>query len=86
MFLHCIIHKTTWVSPENRTVYQINHVCVGRKVSRAMQDVRVQRGADAASDHYPVLARMKTKKREVKRNVKILPDNRGLPTYNQKQI
>ena len=38
-----------------------------------MQDVRVQRGADAASDHHLVVARMKMKlkKREVKRNTRM---------------
>ena len=37
-----------------------------------MQDVRVQRGADAASDHHLVLAtmKMKLKNREVKRNTR----------------
>ena len=37
-----------------------------------MQDVRVQRGADAASKHHLVLARMKIKlkKREVKRSTR----------------
>ncbi len=37
-----------------------------------MQDVRVQRWANAAADHHLVLARMKMalKKREVKRNTR----------------
>ena len=61
-----------------------------------MQDVKVQRGADAASDHHLVLARMKMmlRMRDVKKstsiqhNVDFLKDgdNRDLPTYNGKQI
>ena len=64
------IHMATWVSPDYRTENQIDHICIGRKFRRSMQDVRVQRGADAASDHHLVLARMKMKlkKREVKRS------------------
>ena len=54
-----------------------------------MQDVRVQRGADAASDHHLVLARMKMKlkKREVKRstrtqyNVDFLKDRLTTETF-----
>ena len=73
MFPHRRIHKATWVSPEHRTENQINHICIGRKFRRSMQDVRVQRGANAASDHHLVLARMKMKlnKREVKRSTRM---------------
>ncbi|KAK2159897.1 hypothetical protein NP493_1681g00012 [Ridgeia piscesae] len=54
-----------------------------------MQDVRVQRGADAASDHHLVLARMKMKlkKREVKKstrtqyNVDFLKDRLTTETF-----
>ena len=72
VFPHRRIHKTTWVSPDHRTENQIDHICIGRKFRRSMQDVRVQRGADAASDHHLVLARMKMKlkKREVKRSTR----------------
>ena len=72
VFPHRRIHKATWVSPDHRTENQIDHICIGRKFRRSMQDVRVQRGADAASDHHLVLARMKMKlkKREVKRSTR----------------
>ncbi|KAK2140552.1 hypothetical protein NP493_5722g00002 [Ridgeia piscesae] len=73
VFPHRRIHKATWVSPDHRTENQIDHICIGRKFKRAMQDVRVQRGADAASDHHLVLARMKMKlkKREVKKSTRM---------------
>ena len=72
VFPHRRIHKATWVSPDHRTENQIDHICIGRKFRRSMQDVRVQRGADAASDHHLVLARMKVKlkKREVKKSTR----------------
>ncbi|KAK2164497.1 hypothetical protein NP493_1413g00067 [Ridgeia piscesae] len=71
-FPHRRIHKATWVSPDHRTENQIDHICIGRKFRRSMQDVRVQRGADAASDHHLMLARMKMKlkKRDVKRSTR----------------
>ncbi|KAK2193911.1 hypothetical protein NP493_6g07016 [Ridgeia piscesae] len=89
VFPHRRIHKATWVSPDHRTENQIDHICIGRKFRRSMQDVRVQRGADAASDHHLVLARMKMKlkKREVKRstrtqyNVDFLKDRLTTETF-----
>ena len=72
VFPHRRIHKETWVAPDHRTEHKIDLICIGRKVRRSMQDVRVQRGADAASDHHLVVARMKMKlkKKEVKRSTR----------------
>ena len=71
VFPHLRIHKVTWVSPDHRTENQIDHICIGRKFRRSMQDVTVQRGTDAASDHHLVLARSKMKlKKRVKRSTK----------------
>ena len=72
VFSHRRIHKATWVSPDNRTEKQIDHICIGRKFSRSMQDVRVQIVAVVASDHRLVLVRMKMKlkKREVNRSTR----------------
>ena len=89
VFPHRRIHKATWVSPDHRTENQIDHICIGRWFRRSMQDVRVQRGADAASDHHLVLARMKMKlkKREVKKgtrtqyNVDFLKDRLTTETF-----
>lgn len=51
VFSHKTIHKTTWVSPDHVTENQIDHICICKKFRRSMEDVRVRRGADAASDH-----------------------------------
>ena len=61
LFPHKTIHKTTWTSPDGKTENQIDHITIGRKLRRSLCDVRVKRGADAASDHYLVVAELKTK-------------------------
>ena len=65
LFQHKAIHKATWVSPDNTTENQIDHVCISRKFKGSLQDVRVMRGADAYTDHHLVVARIKLK---LKRN------------------
>lgn len=46
------------------TENQIDHVCIGKKFRRSLEDVRVRRGADVASDHHLLGARMKLKLRQ----------------------
>ena len=77
------------ISPDHRTENQINHMCIGQKFRRSMQDIRVQRGADTDSYHHLLLARMKLKlkKREIKRstrtkyNVDFLKDREVTETF-----
>ena len=45
LFNHRNIHKTTWRSPDNNTVSQIDHVIVNQKWRRSLQEVRARRGA-----------------------------------------
>lgn len=61
IFPHKRIHKNTWRSPDNLTENQIDHLCISKKFRRSLQDVRVRRGADVASDHHLVVARLKLK-------------------------
>ena len=58
-FEHRHIHKATWRSPDHVTKNQTDHVCICQKLRPSLQDVRVKRGADAASDHHMVLATLK---------------------------
>ena len=89
VFPHRRIHKATWISPDYRTENQIDHICIGQNFGRSMQDVRIHRGADAASDHHLVLARqkLKLKKIEVKRstrtryNMDFLKENERTETF-----
>ena len=55
IFPHKRIHKVAWVSPDNSTENQINHICINKKFRRSLQDVRARRGADVASDHHLVI-------------------------------
>ena len=61
IFPHKKIHKATWVSPDHTTENQIDHICISKKFRRTLQDVRVKRGADVASDHHLVTAKLKLK-------------------------
>ena len=63
VFLQKRIHKATWVSSDLITENQIDHVCIAKKFRRSLKDVRVKRGADVASDHDLVVAKLKLKLR-----------------------
>ena len=66
------IHKLTWISPNGRDKNQIDHTIINGKWRRSLQDVRVMRGADVASDHHLVVAntKLKLKKSSTHVNVK----------------
>ncbi|KAJ8346757.1 hypothetical protein SKAU_G00281580 [Synaphobranchus kaupii] len=70
IFPHKRIHKATWRSPDHVTENQIDHLCISRKFRRSCQDVRVMRGADAASDHHLLLmtAKLRLKRHSTTRN------------------
>ena len=55
------IHKGTWVSLDHRTVNQIDHITIDKKFRRSLQDTRVRRGADAASDHHLLVGQVRLK-------------------------
>ena len=59
MFQHKNIHKGTWVSPDHRTVNQIDHITINKKLRRSLQDTRVRRGADVASDHHQLVRQVR---------------------------
>ncbi|KAK4471060.1 hypothetical protein MN116_000571 [Schistosoma mekongi] len=61
IFAHKRIHKATWVSPDHTTENQIDHICINKKFRRSMEDVRIRRGADIASDHHLVVSKIKLK-------------------------
>ena len=65
VFPHRRIHKLRWLLPDQSTENQIDYFCISKKFRRSLQDVRVKRGADVASDHHLVFANLKLK---LKRN------------------
>ncbi|VDP29324.1 unnamed protein product, partial [Schistosoma mattheei] len=61
IFPHKRIHKTTRTSPDHTTQTQIDHICIKKTFRRTIEDVRNKRGADIASDHQLLIAKMKLK-------------------------
>ena len=62
LFEHKDIHKCTWYSRDKyKTRAQIDHICISRKWSHSLLDVRVCRGADIGSDHRLVRGYVKLK-------------------------
>ena len=61
LFPHKQIHKATWVSPDQTTQNQIDHIAIHKKWRRSLLDVRAFRGADAASDHQLLIGSVQLK-------------------------
>ena len=64
VFQHKDVNKGTWVSPDHRTVNQIDHITIDKMFRRSLQDTRVRRGADAASDHHLLVGRVRLKQKK----------------------
>ena len=60
-FPHRTAHKATWVSPNGRTQNQIDQMMIRKEWRRSVEHTRVYRGADAASDHYLLVVKIKLK-------------------------
>ncbi len=56
-----LFHKGTWVSPDGRTVNQIDHVLVDKRHRSCVENVRTFRGADMSSDHFLVVVKIRVK-------------------------
>ena len=90
IFSHKRIHKATWVSSDHVTENQIDYLCVSKRFRRSLQDVRVKRGADAATDHHLLTAKVKLKLKRIpveptgreKYNVSALRDQQAKESFS----
>lgn len=51
-FQHKIIHKGTWLAPDQLTLNHIDHILINNKKKDLIEDVRSMRGPNIDSDHY----------------------------------
>lgn len=65
-FQHHSRHKATWMSPDQKTCSQIDHVLINKRMQSAIKDVRTYRGACVDSDHFMVCTTMRQKIKNVK--------------------
>ncbi|XP_050523117.1 craniofacial development protein 2-like [Daktulosphaira vitifoliae] len=60
-FPHKDIHKATWRSSDDETLNQIDHVPTKTRYRSIIYDVRIHRGADCDTNHYLVIAKLRSK-------------------------
>jgi hypothetical protein len=58
MFPQCNIHKYIWMSPNGKTLSQIDHILVDRRRHLNVLN-RSYRAADCDTDHYLVVANVR---------------------------
>ena len=66
LFPHKNCHKVTWVSPAGNAQNQIDHIVISKRWRSSLQDVRVKRGADLASDHHLIQGNIQLKLSAIK--------------------
>ena len=60
-FQHKRIHKITWLSPDQNTASQIDHIIIDANKKGVIEDVKTMRGPNIDSDHFLVKAVIKQK-------------------------
>lgn len=55
------IDKATWGSPDGETLNQIDHVLIQTRYRSTIHDLRSHRGADYDTDHYLVIAKLRSR-------------------------
>lgn len=64
MFPRKNIHKYTWVSPDQETRNQINHILIAAQHTSNLTQVRTMRDANIDSDHHLVKATIRSPAQE----------------------
>ena len=67
-FQHKRIHKITWLSPDQNTATQIDHMIINANKKGVIEDVRSMRGPNIDSDHFLVKAVIKQKLSVIHKN------------------
>jgi hypothetical protein len=60
-FQHKKIHLETWISPDQQTINQIDHVMVSKGKMRIIHDVRSRRGYNCDLDHFLIQIKINQK-------------------------
>ena len=89
-FPHKNCHKVTWVSQNGVTENQIDHIAISQRWRSSLQDVPNKRGADIASNHHIIIAKIqlkllptkKAKTRRKKFNVDLFKDLEVVQDYH----
>jgi len=61
VFPHKTCHKVSWVSPDNITENQTDHIEISKRFRRSLLGVRNKRGVDICSDHHLMIANFRLK-------------------------
>lgn len=87
------IHQATWRSPDGATSNQIDHILISSRHRSNLLSNRTYRGANADSDHYLVIARIRARiatvrtqriERSKKWNIEKLKDPEACKTFQQR--
>lgn len=54
-------HKTTWISPDGRTIAQIDNMAISKTWRTSLLNVRNKRVADVGTDHYLLVGEIRIK-------------------------
>jgi len=67
-FQHKRIHKITWLSPDQNTATQIDHMIINANKKGVIEDVRSMRGPNIGTDHFLVKAVINQKLSAIHKN------------------
>lgn len=73
MFLHKDIHQSTCKSPDGKSSNQHDHVFIQTRYRKTICVIRSHRGTDYNTDHYLVIAKLRSKR---KKQAKLKPEKR----------
>jgi hypothetical protein len=77
--LHKRIHKITWLSPDQNTASQIDHIIINANKKGVIEDVKSMRGPNIDSDHFLV-------KRVIKQKLSVLYKKKLKPVQKWNKI